>query len=77
MSGNRNDRRDNRRDNRRRFDNKRPFERREKLPPKVYGKDVKDIDLTKMKKVNVEAIERSKFNNMLVKKLSYYNKSGI
>ena len=71
MNGNRN----YRRDNRKRFNN-RPMERRDRLPPKVYGKDVKDIDLTKMKKVNVEAIERSKFNNMLVKKLNYYNKSG-
>lgn len=67
----------NRRNWDRRRTNKRPIERRVRTPPRVYGRDVKDIDISKMKKITIEAIERSKYNNMLVRKLAYYNKSGM
>lgn len=45
-------------------------------PPRIHGKDVEQIDLTKIKTVNEEAVKRSVYNNMVVDRLEFSSPSG-
>lgn len=54
----------------------RNMDRRYNRPPRIHGKDVEALDLTKVKRINAEALARSVFNNMIVDKLEFSNPSG-
>lgn len=64
---------DDDRNRRRNFrDNRRDFRK----PRRPYGKDTEDIDLTKIKMVNEDAIKRSEYHNNIVDRLEFSTPSG-